>query len=184
MKHAKEEYQEIINKCFSKADFAKILGYEYWNGTVGNILNKIIKDNNLSIKHFDGGKSKKIRYPKVTKNCPVCEREFQSLSGAPKEKQTCSYACSNKKFRSGVNNGISKQDGIRSYRWICFSEHKKECIICGESNILSVHHFDENHENNEPTNLVPMCPTHHQYMHSNYKHLIEDKVKQYVNNRV
>lgn len=34
-------------------------------------------------------------------------------------------------------------------------------------------------EDNDPKNLVPMCPTHHQYMHSRFKSLINEKVENY-----
>lgn len=32
--------------------------------------------------------------------------------------------------------------------------HKDECIICGFKEIISVHHIDENHENNDQMDLV------------------------------
>ena len=69
------------------------------------------------------------------------------------------------------NNGTNP-----TYRRICFDYHIKECVICGEKNIISVHHFDGNHYNNDPINLIPMCPTHHSYMHSGFKYLIEEEV--------
>lgn len=102
----------------------------------------------------------------------------QHLNGHPKEKMTCSHSCSNTYFRSGVNNPNHKNGD--NYRTICFHYHKKECIICGEDKIVSVHHYDENHDNNEITNLVPLCPTHHQYVHSRYKDLVQDKIDEYI----
>ena len=44
---------------------------------------------------------------------------------------------------------------------------------------MDVHHFDHNHSNNDPTNLVPLCGTHHGYMHSRFRHLIEEQVNSY-----
>jgi len=61
----------------------------------------------------------------------------------------------------------------------CFYYHKHKCIICDEINIVAVHHFDFNNKNNEPDNLIPMCPTHHQYMHSRFRELIDKKVIEY-----
>lgn len=52
-------------------------------------------------------------------------------------------------------------------------------MICGEDKIVTVHHWDFNHGNNEPSNLIPICPTHHQYLHSRYKVLIEEQVNVY-----
>lgn len=119
-----------------------------------------------------------------------------------KEKVTCSHGCANSHFRSGedhpnwkdkekqlVENDYSDNLTDREfrkkyssvYRKICFSSHKHECIICNERNIIDVHHFDGNKNNNNPENLVPLCANHHRYIHSKkLKHLIEDKVNKYV----
>ena len=56
-------------------------------------------------------------------------------------------------------------------------------MVCGEKNVVAVHHVNENHDDNDPKNLVPLCPTHHIYMHSKHKYLIEDKVKNYIENK-
>lgn len=63
---------------------------------------------------------------------------------------------------------------------ICFDNHAKECVVCGENKIVAVHHYNNIHEDNRPENLVPLCPTHHAYMHSKYKKLIKQKVDEYV----
>ena len=106
------------------------------------------------------------------------KQSLQYSNGHPKEKTTCSRSCSNTHFRSGINNPNYKTGD--NYRAICFKYHKKECIICGEDRIVSVHHYDENHDNNEITNLVPLCPTHHHYVHSRYKDLVQREIDEYV----
>ena len=53
-------------------------------------------------------------------------------------------------------------------------------MVCGEDKIVTVHHMDGNHQNNDITNLVPLCPTHHQYWHSKYRNLIREKVELYL----
>ena len=101
--------------------------------------------------------------------CPVC--------GGPKKSRknvTCSRACANTFFRRGARFGAEK-----NYRTICFMHHEKKCVVCGEDKIVDVHHYDHNHSNHDPTNLVPLCPTHHGYMHSRWKVLIEETVKSY-----
>jgi hypothetical protein len=124
--------------------------------------NKFFGKNNFP-RHIMSCPGKKI--------CPVCYKEFVSNS------VTCSYGCSNTYFRSGEDNANWRQD---SYRSTCFKYHEKVCIICGEQNIVSVHHLNENHDDNSPENLIPMCPTHHQYMHSRYKNEILTRVEEYV----
>lgn len=52
--------------------------------------------------------------------------------------------------------------------------------MCKENLVVEVHHMDENHENNDIKNLVPLCPTHHQYWHSKYRYLIEEQVMIYT----
>ena len=62
-----------------------------------------------------------------------------------------------------------------------YINHEKKCIICDENKIVAVHHFDKNKKNNDPSNLIPLCPTHHQYCHSEYYIDIEDKIIEYKN---
>jgi len=109
------------------------------------------------------------------KLCVVCEQPIKNF----KTSTTCGYSCSNKHFRTGSSNGAWKES---SYRSTCFQYHDKKCVICSEENIVAVHHLDEDKTNNSPENLIPMCPTHHQYWHSRYKYLVEDKVLEYIKN--
>ena len=112
------------------------------------------------------------------KNCQVCGNTFTG------KKQTCSYACSNTRFRSGENNGNWKQE---TYRTTCFLHHEKKCVICDEDKIVEVHHLNEDKTDNRPENLIPLCPTHHQYFHSKYRNLVEPSIIEYLvswNNRL
>jgi hypothetical protein len=115
--------------------------------------------------------------PENIKLCPVCNKPIKNF----RKSNTCSYGCSNTFFRSGKDHPNWKEDIDCGYRKICFSVHKKECIICGEVKIVAVHHFDENKNNNNIDNLIPLCPTHHVYWHSGYKNEIEQKVIDYRN---
>lgn len=121
--------------------------------------------------------------PGNTKLCPVCNAPIKNY----KENKTCSHACSNTMFRSGENHpnwkfGDVKQVSYHTYRKICFKYNQEECIICGEKLLVEVHHYDGNRSNNTQENLVPLCPTHHKYWHSKFKHLIKEQMDNYVNN--
>lgn len=107
-------------------------------------------------------------------SCVVCGFPVKN-----KNRVTCSYSCSNKHFRTGENHGNWKEN---QYRTTCFLYHEKKCVVCSEKNIVEVHHLDENHENNNPNNLIPLCSTHHQYWHSHFKPLIEQIVLDYIAN--
>lgn len=45
--------------------------------------------------------------------------------------------------------------------------------------MVEVHHYDENNQNNSPENLVPICPTHHQYVHSRYKNEVQGQIDEF-----
>lgn len=175
-------YKEIVKESASKADFAKRLGFKYHNGRVAGIINGIIRDYELNISHFkSNGGGWNLKYPYIEKICPVCKKIFTTQIGRGKrEKSTCGFSCANTFF----NKRPKRYNNIKNLRYptICFMYHKKECIICKENKIVAVHHFDENRKNNNPKNLIPLCPTHHQYYHSKYKNLVLDKIKEYRDN--
>lgn len=116
--------------------------------------------------------------PDNLRSCQVCDSPIKNFK---KSKGTCSRGCANKLFRSGEDNGNWKGE---RYQSICFLHHEKKCVVCGENKIVAVHHYDHNHENNDPANLVPLCPTHHNYVHSRYvkevQPIIDDYVKKFI----
>lgn len=139
--------------------------------------------NQYTITNIRKHKKHCIKNPSVIlekgKQCPVCEKIFFGKS------VTCSHSCSNTYFRHGREGGTqySTDDVLIEngrYRDLCFRYHEKKCIICNEINIVSVHHLNEDHNDNRPENLIPLCPTHHQYVHSNFKYLVEDIITKYV----
>ena len=153
--------------------------YGFDNGTSRRKFYNAVNENNYDISHL---RSRKLKHKIVTKRCPVCDKEFETQVGTKNEKTTCSYSCSNTYFRSGENNPnwkLISDSKDRIYRDICFIHHDKRCVVCGEDKIVAVHHYDENHNNNEPSNLIPLCPTHHHYIHSKWKEEIIDLVSEY-----
>lgn len=88
-------------------------------------------------------------------------------------KKCCSRKCA---AHYGGKAKVEKYGRSDHYTRICFSYHKKECIICGERKIVAVHHYDKDHSNISRDNLIPLCPTHHQYMHSRHRKEIEEKI--------
>jgi len=106
----------------------------------------------------------------------VKEREKQF----PKRKKYfCSRSCANS---SGGKAKAVKyhQDEVAHYTTVAWRHHDKKCLVCGEENVVAVHHVNENHNDNDPKNLVPLCPTHHQYMHSRYRDLVQSQVDDYI----
>ena len=52
-------------------------------------------------------------------------------------------------------------------------ETLRSALHLAQNKVVEVHHLDKNHENNKIENLVPLCPTHHDYMHFGYGELIQ-----------
>jgi len=106
------------------------------------------------------------------KICICCDKGFIEKW---KGQRFCSLSCSNT-----TNAKKPRKDNV--YTTICFQFHEKKCIICDERNIVAVHHFNGNHSDNAPGNLVPLCPTHHTYVHSKFKGLVQEQINNYVQN--
>ena len=163
--------QELVNECRSYSELTRKLGKNPHSRITKKLKFELDK---MKISHSHFTKNGSEKETKIEKVCPICKSNF--LVGK-KEQTTCSYSCSNVYFARKRN----KPENYKNYRTICFKNHKKICVVCGEDKIVTVHHMDENHKNNDPKNLVPLCPTHHQYWHSRYRDLIREKVENYIN---
>lgn len=108
------------------------------------------------------------------KKCVRCGEDFD-WSGRKKTKAFdralfCSRSCSNNRADWWKENAIR-------YRTIAFHHYKKECALCLFDKVVDIHHIDENRENNEPKNLVPLCPNHHKMVHlKKYKQEIQQAI--------
>jgi hypothetical protein len=101
-----------------------------------------------------------------SKVCECCSKKFV-IVGREKTKvitnaKFCSRGCANN--RSGW-----WKDNATGYRTIASQHHEMKCVVCGFDKIIAVHHIDENKKNNHPTNLIPLCPNHHEMVHSKWK---------------
>ena len=93
---------------------------------------------------------------------------------------TCSNTCKNKYFRG--ERLPNWNGGFLQYRQVCFQYHEHRCAVCSEELIIEVHHMDGNYSNCTKENLIPLCPTHHKYIHhKKYSYLVEDPIKEYIN---
>ena len=117
--------------------------------------------------------------------CQTCRNNFtvnERLKQFPtKEAYYCSRSCANSV--GGTVKALKYHpDEEAHYTTVAWRYHEKRCCVkgCGEDRIVEVHHYNENHEDNRPENLVPICPTHHRYIHSRYCHLVQNDVDLYV----
>ena len=176
--YTEKQIRQAFNSAKSKSDVCRLLNLHI-NGTGLRQVTKWAKQYSIDTTHFDGGRAKRFKYEQIEKECPICGKTFTTGKGQPKEKQTCSYSCSNKYFRSGQDNGryIDGWNGQPEYRKIALEQHGHKCMVCSFSKIVCVHHLDENHNNNEPSNLVVLCPNCHTMIHTKkYKQEILNKI--------
>lgn len=116
---------------------------------------------------------------KHIKVCENCKKEFtwfgrKGTTGF-KKARFCSLSCANSRAEYWKVNATR-------YQTIAFNNHEKKCIVCGFDKIVAVHHYDHNRKNNHPSNLIPLCPNHHEMIHhSLYKSEVEPIVDEWKN---
>jgi thymidylate synthase ThyX len=77
-----------------------------------------------------------------------------------------------------------RKDKILKYDTSAYQKRNSgECYICKKSDcILDVHHIDEDHNNNNPQNLITLCRPHHSMIHSKNLDIITlDEVTSIIN---
>ena len=141
-----------------------------------------------SLKCYGAWQTKNRQPKKPNVNCSACGKKFYKSESKKRNSKSgrffCSRDCKDQSQRVGGIEEIMPSHYGTAYRKICFTHHKKECVVCGEDKIVAVHHYDENHHNNDPNNLVPLCPTHHQYVHSKHKHLVIEKIDKWKKDNI
>ena len=118
--------------------------------------------------------------------CQTCSGEFTVMERSElfprKPAYFCSRACANS-VGGQAKSDKYHTDETANYTTVCYRHHDRKCCVCGFDKIVQVHHVDHNHNNNDPKNLVPLCPNHHSMWHSRFRVDIEDKVLEYINIR-
>jgi hypothetical protein len=151
-------------KVHSVAELLISVGYlTKPNGRILKEARQFLLDNDVDISHFTNNGS--VPAAIEIRICPVCEKPFSHIS-YHKEKTTCSYSCANTYFRSGKDHPNYKEEMTTSnYRPRALAIYENKCVFCSETEVLEVHHIDENRDNNELDNLIVVCPTHHTKIH-------------------
>ena len=160
----KIEFSKLVKESVSKSEVCRKLNICY-NGAGLKKIQALVNEYNVDISHFSHKSAiNKFnrKYELIQKVCPVCGTTFETSKGHKREKTTCSHSCSNTHFALRRN----KPESWKNYRTICFKYWKKKCILCEFDAVVEVHHLDYNNQNNEKSNLVPVCPNHHQMIHT------------------
>lgn len=122
------------------------------------------------------------------KICEKCEQEYIFI-GRKKTKsyensRFCSRSCANHRGVGVEWEKTHKSRSLTNYRTLCFTEWSQKCVLCEFDKIISVHHLDENHNNNDVKNLIPLCPNHHHMVHSKkYGNETKQEIKKIINTK-
>ena len=112
MDYTKEELQMALDNSLAMSDVIRYFNLPEGGG-YRRKLKALIIQYELDSSHLNGSKAiiaKNTKWEKSIINCPICENEFETQVGHPREKKTCGYACSNTFFRSGPDNPNWKED--------------------------------------------------------------------------
>ena len=116
-----------------------------------------------------------------TKTCKCCGKQFiwegRQYTKAFEKAKFCSRSCAN-------NRQSWWNENATHYRTIALHHWKEECAICGFDKVVAIHHIDENKQNNNPHNLIPLCPNHHEMVHSKWRNEVQPKIDQLVKERL
>jgi hypothetical protein len=144
-----------------------------------NKLKSYIKGKESSHKMFENLLGKKKSFSVVCSCCSttflVNEREKQF---PVKEKYFCSRSCANS-LGGKRKAELYHHDGVAHYRTVALRHHEPKCVICSFDKVIAIHHIDENKKNNDPSNLIPLCPNHHEMYHSKWKSEVEPFIKEW-----
>lgn len=115
----------------------------------------------------------KCKYATLT--CAYCGKVFERLkSKITSDLVYCSKECGNRHKNEQV-----KQKDSSAYRRNAFEKYPHKCAICGfaeDEDLLEVHHIDENHNNNELSNLIILCPICHKKITSHKYQLVNNQI--------
>ncbi len=186
------DLQNIIANSNSLANVCRTLNYSD-NGRNTTRVREFCIKNDISIKHFTPWGKSEVK--KEIRICPVCNKEFEVILTRIKSasKVTCSHGCANTYFRSGINAGGYKGKETAGRSLIKHSGLPLNCCaVCNETEVIDLHHIDEDRSNNAPSNFVPLCPTHHAYIHRGKVDLIINELENffilhkniYINNQL
>lgn len=91
----------------------------------------------------------------------ICKRCNRKL---PKHGKGMCSSCYNFVFK---HDGI-RSDSIKKTYGLTVEEYQKltkECVVCGFDIITELHHLNGNKKNNDPNNVICLCPNHHKMIH-------------------
>ncbi len=95
------------------------------------------------------------------RTCTRCRELMRVQRAARRDRWRASNVCT--RCGSPTNAGRRKCPSCKKLRFP-YRSYGGPCVLCGFE-YSDVHHRDGNHQNNDPANLVALCPNHHRLVH-------------------
>lgn len=168
--------KEIKDSCWCLKQICEKLGYSN-NGRNTAAVQVFCRNNNIDISHFTFNGRPRIE-PTI-KTCLYCGSKFEAIGSRRSTQTTCSHKCANTYYKPNKKEETTRY----SYALAARQAGMTSCAICEETNLVDIHHIDHDRNNNNLDNLVPLCPTHHMYLHRGKADLIMDKLIEYLDTR-
>jgi hypothetical protein len=172
-----EYIKSIKDSLWCLRQVCAALGYSE-NGRNTAAVNVFCRDNNIDISHFTQNGSPRLT--PIVKQCLCCGKDFDATRGKRKTQTTCSHKCANTYYKPNKKEETTRH----TYALAARNAGMTSCCICGEADLVDIHHIDHDRNNNSLDNLAPLCPTHHMYLHRGKADLIFDKFVEYLDTRV
>ena len=121
--------------------------------------------------------------------CAYCGKEFYKPNSKLENSKSGLYFCcrEHKDLAQRLDSGEEFQtmrpehygEITTKYRELAFRNYEHKCAVCGyaeDEDLLEVHHINENHSDNELSNLIILCPLCHRKLTSHKYKLINNKI--------
>lgn len=110
---------------------------------------------------------------KIKFDCATCGKKFARLPSKCKAKSEiyfCSKSCKDRaaKLNGGIKEIYPDHYGTGEIHRDLFNLDELKCSRCGYDEFavgIDIHHLDGNHDNNEKSNLLPLCSPCHRALH-------------------
>lgn len=123
---------------------------------------------------------------KIECECAYCHKIFfREPSKLNNSKSGLVFCCREHKDLAQQIDSGNQFDNIRpfhynsgeNYRQRAFRKYKPKCSVCRwneDTDVLEVHHIDENRQNNDLSNLIILCPICHKKL-TTHKYILVDR---------
>ena len=137
---------------------------------------------------------KENKINKIEVECAYCHKIFMRYPSKLKNSKSGLYFCCREhkdaaqRLESGENFDIMRPDhygqltNSSEYRKMAFRNYPSECEICHwneDSDVLEVHHIDENRDHNTLENLIILCPICHKKL-TTHKYILDREHKKII----